>query len=193
MIDIIEKRIEILIGLLNEYLSNSENLLSIVSAISLIRKAMNTNNKLMICGNGGSAADAQHIAGEFICRFYKNRKPLPAIALTTDSSILTAISNDYSYGEVFSRQVSALGKLGDVLFGISTSGNSRNVLEAFKVAQKIGIQTILLTGANNGEILKYSDIVMKIPSTDTPRIQEIHLLIEHIICEVIESDIKEKN
>ncbi len=124
----------------------------------------------MICGNGGSAADAQHIAGEFVCRFYVDRKPMPAIALSTDTSILTSISNDYSYDDIFSRQVMAIGKSGDVLLGISTSGSSVNVLKAFKVAKELNIKALLFTGNVEREIARFSDIVIKAPSNDTPRI-----------------------
>lgn len=139
----------------------------------------------MICGNGGSAADAQHIAGEFVCRFYKDRETLPAIALTNDTSVSTSISNDYSYNDVFNRQVKGFRTQGDVLLGISASGSSGNVLEAFKVAGEIGIKTVPLTGQTEKDIANVSDIVIKTPSRDTPRIQEMHLLIEHIICEMV--------
>jgi D-sedoheptulose 7-phosphate isomerase len=161
----------------------------IYDTANLIVDAIKPGNKLMICGNGGSAADAQHIAGEFLCRFNKDREPLPAIALTADTSVLTSISNDYSYDYVFSRQVKALGKSGDVLLGISTSGSSVNVLEAFKLARTMGIKTTLLTGSTEKTIAAHSDIVIKAPSTDTPRIQEMHLLIEHIICEIVENEL----
>jgi len=179
---------------ISKTISNFQTLLSdeqmpkrITDVAWLIIDAIKSGNKLMICGNGGSAADAQHMAGEFICKFYQNRQPLPAVALTTDTSIITAISNDYSYNDIFSRQVRALGRKGDVLLGISTSGSSVNVLEAFKTAQEMGIQTVLLTGQSEKEIAKFSDIVVTTPSGDTPRIQEMHLLIEHIICEIVES------
>ena len=152
----------------------------------LIGRAIKSGNKLMICGNGGSAADAQHVAGEFLCRFCRDRAPLPAIALSTDTSVLTSISNDYSYDQVFSRQIEALGKSGDVLLGISTSGNSKNVFQAFQVAKEMGIQTILLTGALDGDIVNLGTVVVKVPSTDTPRIQEVHLVIEHLISEIVE-------
>jgi len=175
-------------------ISNFQTLLSdeqmqkkITDVAWLIIDAIKSGNKLMICGNGGSAADAQHMAGEFICKFYQNRQPLPAIALTTDTSIITAISNDYSYNDIFSRQVRAIGRKGDVLLGISTSGRSINVLESFKSAQGMGIKTVLLTGQTEKEIAKFSDIVITTPSGDTPRIQEMHLLIEHIICEIVEN------
>jgi D-sedoheptulose 7-phosphate isomerase len=162
---------------------------AIETACNLIIAAIKSGNKLMICGNGGSAADAQHIAGEFLCRFYKDRNPMPAIALTTDTSVLTSISNDYSYDEVFSRQVKGLGKKDDILLGISTSGSSKNVLKAFETAKQIGIKTILLTGEIERDIAMISDVVIKTPSSDTPRIQEMHLLIEHIICEIVEKEV----
>jgi len=184
---------------INETISNLQTLLSdetilkhITETAQLIVETIKSGNKLMICGNGGSAADAQHIAGEFLCRFYKDRDPLPAIALTTDTSIITAISNDYSYDQVFARQVKALGRKGDVLLGISTSGSSGNVLEAFKAARAMGIKTVLLTGASEKIIAVLSDVVIKTPSTDTPRIQEMHLLIEHIMCEIVEKELIKK-
>ncbi len=180
---------------INESISNLRVMLSDDSVIGrianfaeLIVDAVKSGNKLMICGNGGSAADAQHIAGEFICRFYKDREPLPAIALSTDTSVLTSIANDFSYDEVFSRQVKALGRKGDILLGISTSGSSNNILRAFETAKEIGIKTVLLTGEKEKDIAKISNIIIKVPSTDTPRIQEMHLVIEHIICEIVEEE-----
>jgi len=170
-------------------LSNDTTLEKIEDVAQTIISAIKFGNKLLICGNGGSAADAQHMAGEFVCRFYKDREPLPAIALTTDTSVITAISNDYAYDQIFARQVKALGKKGDILFGISTSGASKNILEAFKVAREMGIKTILLTGKEEKSIGPYSDIIIKTPSSDTPRIQEMHLLIEHIICELVETSL----
>jgi len=183
----IKSRIGKTISNFQTLLSDEPTLQEIEKAARLITDAVKAGNKLMICGNGGSAADAQHMAGEFICKFYQNRQPLPAIALTTDTSIITAISNDYSYNNVFSRQVRALGKKGDVLLGISTSGSSANVLEAFKTAHEMGIKTVLLTGQTEKDIAKFSDIGIATPSIDTPRIQEMHLLIEHIICEIVEN------
>lgn len=185
----IRNRIHETIDNLNKLLLDEQAMESISHAIDLIINAIKSGNKLLICGNGGSAADAQHIAGEFLCRFYKEREPLPAIALTTDTSILTSISNDYSYNEIFSRQVKGIGRYGDILFGISTSGSSKNIVHAFKTARQIGIKTILLTGRTEREIAQISDIVIKTPSADTPRIQEMHLLIEHIICEAIEEKV----
>jgi D-sedoheptulose 7-phosphate isomerase len=162
---------------------------SVVETAHMIIDAVLSGHKLLICGNGGSAADAQHMAAEFVGRFREDRIPLPALALSTDSSVLTAISNDYSYKFLFSRQVEAHGKEGDVLFGISTSGNSENVKYALETAGKIGISTVLLTGNRETNILPPADILIKVPSTDTPRIQEMHLIIEHVICEMVERNL----
>lgn len=185
----IKKRMQEAIENFNKLLQNKESIDTIFRAAELVVSAIKSGKKIMICGNGGSAADAQHIAGEFLCRFYKDRNPMPAIALSTDTSVLTSISNDYSYDEVFSRQVRGLGKNGDLLLGISTSGSSKNVFQAFNVAHTLGIKTILLTGEVEKEIASISDIVITTPSTDTPRIQEMHLLIEHIICEIVEKEV----
>lgn len=174
---------------LSKLMQDEQSISAIIRAADRIIAAVRSGNKLMVCGNGGSAADAQHIAGEFLCRFYKDRNPMPAIALTTDTSVLTSISNDYTYDEVFSRQVKGLGGKSDVLLGISTSGSSKNVYKAFEVAHNMEIKTILLTGEKSKEIAGISDIVIKTPSSDTPRIQEMHLLIEHIICEIVEKKI----
>ncbi|HHT9158266.1 MAG TPA: D-sedoheptulose-7-phosphate isomerase [Candidatus Brocadiaceae bacterium] len=185
----IKERIQEVICNFNMLLQDEWILNTIASAADLIVTAIRSGNKLMICGNGGSAADAQHIAGEFLCRFYNDRAPMPAIALTTDTSVLTSISNDYSFGEIFSRQVRGLGKEGDVLLSISTSGSSENVLQSFRAASGLGIKTILLSGATEREIATISNIVIKTPSSDTPRIQEMHLIIEHILCEIVEKEI----
>jgi D-sedoheptulose 7-phosphate isomerase len=182
----IKEKIEETIGNLQQVLRDSVLISAIGEAADLIGRAVKSGNKLMICGNGGSAADAQHVAAEFLCRFYKDRAPLPAIALSTDTSVLTSISNDYSYDRVFSRQIEALGKSGDILLGISTSGNSKNVLHAFQVAKEIGIHTVLLTGAVDGDVVNLATVAVRVPSTDTPRIQEIHLVIEHLISEIVE-------
>jgi len=159
-----------------------------ISAVGhVIYKTFKEGGKLLICGNGGSAADAQHIAAEFINRFRIERKPLPAIALTTDTSVLTSISNDYSFYDVFSRQVEALGKEGDILWGISTSGKSPNVIRAFEVAKSKGLVTIGLSGDFVDEMNRLCDYYISVPSRNTPRIQEVHLLIEHVICEIIDN------
>jgi D-sedoheptulose 7-phosphate isomerase len=145
-----------------------------------------TGNKVMLCGNGGSAADAQHIAAEFINRFKIERPPLPAIALTTDTSVITSIGNDYSYDEIFSKQVTGLGKNGDMLWGISTSGKSPNVLRALKAAKEKGLITAGFSGDYTEEMGKLCDYYIHVPSRNTPRVQEALLLVEHIICELID-------
>jgi len=142
--------------------------------------------KLLICGNGGSAADAQHIAAEFINRFRIERQPLPAIALTTDSSVLTSIGNDYDYVEIFSKQVKALGKKGDMLFAISTSGTSKNILLALKEAREKGVVTVGFSGDFREEMGRLCDHYIALPSRNTPRIQEVLLVVEHAICELID-------
>jgi D-sedoheptulose 7-phosphate isomerase len=182
-------RIQTTIQNLRHLFSDSAALGQIAETAEFIITAIKSGNKLLICGNGGSAADAQHVAGEFMCRFYRNREPLPAIAISTDTSVITSISNDYSYNDIFSRQIKALGKKDDVLLGISTSGSSGNVLQAFKTARAMEIKTVLLTGHAERDIAAYSDVIVKTPSVDTPRIQEMHLLIEHVICEIIENEL----
>lgn len=186
--DIIKEKISQTIANLQNLLMHEEYLRTIEKTADVITTAVKNGNKLLICGNGGSAADALHVVGEFLCRFKMERNPMPAIALNANVSVLTAIGNDYSYDAVFERQLRGLGKHGDVLMGISTSGLSKNILEAFKAARKMGIMTVLLTGEKEKSIAEVSDIVIKTPSTDTPRIQEMHLLIEHIICEIVEKD-----
>lgn len=155
-------------------------------AVEMIVNSMKVGGKLMLCGNGGSAADSQHIAAEFTGRFIKDRKPLPAMSLTTDTSALTCISNDYSFEHVFSRQVEALGKKEDILIGISTSGNSINVIKAFEIAKLQGIKTIGFLGNKGGKIKSLSDVSLLIPSNVTARIQEAHIFIGHIICQNVE-------
>lgn len=146
-------------------------------------------NKTLIAGNGGSAADAQHIAGEFVSKFYFDRPGLASLALTTDTSIITAIGNDYGYEKLFSRQVQANGVKGDMFIGISTSGNSANVVEALKECKEKGIITVGLTGASGGKMAELCDYCIKVPSNETPRVQEAHILIGHIICAVVEEAI----
>jgi D-sedoheptulose 7-phosphate isomerase len=143
-------------------------------------------NRIMFCGNGGSAADAQHLAAELSGRFYFDRKPLAAEALTVNTSYLTAVSNDYSFDDVYSRMVEGSGNEGDVLIGLSTSGNSENVVRAFRAAHLKGIITVGLTGESGGKLAELSDFIIRVPSGDTPRIQEAHIMIGHIICELIE-------
>jgi D-sedoheptulose 7-phosphate isomerase len=155
-------------------------------AVELIADSLKKNGKILFFGNGGSAADSQHIAAEFIGRFQKERRALAALALTTDTSILTALSNDYSFDVVFARQIEGLGQKNDVAFGISTSGNSSNVIEGIKAAKKMGMKTISLTGRDGGKLAKLTDISLIVPSDNTARVQESHLCIAHAICELVE-------
>ncbi|KAF1682953.1 MULTISPECIES: D-sedoheptulose 7-phosphate isomerase [unclassified Veillonella] len=152
------------------------------------KTALAAGNKVLFCGNGGSAADAQHLAAELIGRFQKERRSLASIALTTDTSILTAVANDYGYDEVFARQVEGLGRAGDVLIGISTSGNSANVVKAALKARDTGMHTIAFTGEGGGKLQDICDITLAIPSKVTARIQEMHILVGHIICELVEEE-----
>ena len=163
-----------------------DNLPKLLDMIKLISHAFEAGNKLFLFGNGGSAADAQHLAAEFVNRYVMDRPPLPAIALTTDTSILTSISNDFSFNEIFAKQLKALGKEGDVAFGISTSGNSSNIIKAFEVAKEMRMKIVALTGNDGGAIAKMADISLIVPSTSTPRIQEVHILVGHILCEMVE-------
>lgn len=161
----------------------------ITEAISIIVTAFNNGNKVLFCGNGGSAADAQHLAAEFSGRFYKDRKALPSEALHCNTSYLTAVANDYSYDVIYSRIIEGTGLKGDVLVGLSTSGNSGNILKAFEAAKEKGMTTIGFTGTTGGKMKAVSDILLNVPSTDTPRIQESHIMIGHIICQLVEEQI----
>lgn len=161
----------------------------IQEAINIIVTAFKAGNKVLFCGNGGSAADAQHLAAEFSGRFYKDRKALPAEALHCNTSYLTAVANDYSYDAIYSRIIDGIGNEGDVLIGLSTSGNSGNILKAFEVAKAKGVKTIGLTGATGGKMKDVSDVLLNVPSSDTPRIQESHIMIGHIICQLVEAEI----
>ena len=156
---------------------------------TICTESLSNGHKIMFCGNGGSAADAQHLAAELSGRFYFDRKPLAAEALTVNTSFLTAVSNDYSFEEVFARLVEGSGHAGDVLVGLSTSGNSENVIRAFQAAHRIGIITVGLTGESGGRLADFSDFIIRVPSSDTPRIQESHILIGHIICELVERNL----
>jgi len=161
----------------------------LAKAIEQMYQCVNAGSKVLACGNGGSAADAQHFAAELVGRFERERKEFGAIALTTDSSILTAVGNDYGYDEIFSKQVNALGKPGDILLAISTSGNSKNVIKAIEVAQKKGLTVIALTGKDGGvigQLMSANDINLCVPSERTARIQETHLLILHCLCDGID-------
>ena len=158
----------------------------VIIAIDKITNSLKNGGKIMVCGNGGSAADAQHMAGEFINRFKIERNPFPCISLTTDTSTMTAIGNDYSFDEVFSKQVEALGKQGDIFIGISTSGNSKNVIKASDLARKKGIYSICFLGKDGGKLRDACDLAIIVPANDTPRIQEGHELIMHMIVEIVE-------
>lgn len=165
-----------------------ENAAQASSAAQKITDCLKKGGKIMICGNGGSAADSQHFAAELAGRYKKERKALAAVSLTTDTSSLTAIGNDYGFERIFARQVEALGRKGDVLVALSTSGNSSNVLEAISAAKKAGMQVIGMTGASGGKMKSLCDLCICIPSSNTPRIQEAHITIIHIICETVENE-----
>ncbi|MDR1707235.1 D-sedoheptulose-7-phosphate isomerase [Dysgonomonas sp.] len=167
-------------------LSNHKVLKSINDAALMVVNAYKLNAKTLIAGNGGSAADAQHIAGEFVSRFYFDRPGIPSISLSTDTSIITAIGNDYGFDKLFARQVQALGNEGDVFIGITTSGNSENIIQALHSCKEQGLKSIILTGESGGKVSDLCDICIKIPSKVTPRIQEVHILVGHIICCIVE-------
>jgi D-sedoheptulose 7-phosphate isomerase len=181
---IIQKALRESIGIKEDFIK--ENTSKITFLAERIALALTSDRKLLLCGNGGSAADAQHIAAEFINRYELERPPLPAIALTTDTSILTSIGNDYSFDEIFSKQVKALGVEGDVLLAISTSGNSANVIGAVKAAKGLGIFTVGLTGGEGGQLTRLVDLSLVVKSNVTARIQEAHILVGHIICELVD-------
>lgn len=171
----------------------SQNVSNLMLLAQKIVSAFNNDRKLMICGNGGSAADAQHLAAEFVNRFILERPPLPALALTTDTSILTSIGNDYSFEEVFSKQIKALGQEGDVLLAISTSGNSANVLAAVKAARKQGIYAAGLFGNDGGKLADMVDLALVVRHSLTPRIQEVHIFCGHIVCQLVDYLLFQKN
>ena len=159
---------------------------TVIEASGMIASAFSEGNRLLIFGNGGSAADAQHLAAEFVNRFRIERPPLPALALTTDTSILTSIANDYSFNEVYVKQVKALGRPGDVAWGLTTSGNSPNVVTALSAARGLGMKTLAMTGSGGGEAKEAADLLMAVNSTVTARIQEVHITLGHIICELVD-------
>ncbi len=163
-----------------------DNIDRVIEASKLLADAFNSSNKLILFGNGGSAADASHIAGEFVNRFKKERPGLPAIALNTDTAILTAIANDYDYSEVFARQVKALAQEGDVVIAISTSGNSPNILKAVDAAKKKKLKIIVFTGAKGDKLAAKADYAFTVPSSNTPRIQETYFTLGHVLCQMVE-------
>jgi len=159
---------------------------TILQTVDAIVTAFKNGNKVWFCGNGGSAADAQHLAAEFSGRFYKDRQALPAEALHCNTSYLTAVANDYSYDVVYARIVEGIGNKGDVIVGLSTSGNSKNIIKAFEIGKQKGLVTVGFTGAGGGGMKALSDYLFNVPSTDTPRIQESHILVGHIVCQLVE-------
>ena len=170
-------------------LLDDQNIINMIDQISnVIYNCFLNEGKLMIAGNGGSAGDSQHVAAEFTGRFEKERKPLPAIALTTDTSALTAISNDYAFENIFSRQIIGLAKNNDIFLGLTTSGKSKNILNALSESKKRGVLTVSLCGSYSKELEKFSDYIISVPSNNTARIQECHLLILHIICSLVEKN-----
>ena len=179
----IKQSIEVIIKNFSELKDSAEKIQEIAN---ICIESLNNKGKILLCGNGGSAADAQHIAAELVVRYKKTRKGIPAIALTTDTSILTAIGNDFSAEKIFERQVEALGNEGDVLFALTTSGNSENVIQAVIKANSQGLKTIAITGEDGGKIKDYADITMKTPSKVTNNVQEMEIAIGHIVCEIIE-------
>lgn len=169
-----------------QLLQDEALLKTICDAIDVIVKAFRNGNRVYFCGNGGSAADAQHLAAEFSGRFYTDRKALPAEALHCNTSYLTAVANDYSFDVIYSRMIDGIGKNGDVLVGLSTSGNSANIVNAFNAAKKKEMFTIGFTGASGGKMKALCDYLINVPSTDTPRIQECHIMVGHVICQLVE-------
>jgi D-sedoheptulose 7-phosphate isomerase len=183
--DIIKSSIDV-----KQQLLADESLIHQIQTVTdVITKAFQNGNAVYFAGNGGSAADAQHLAAEFSGRFYKDRKALPSDALHCNSSYLTAVANDYSFDVIYARLLEGLAKPGDVLVGISTSGNSGNIVKAFEMAKTIGVTTIGFTGQNGGKLKDLGDYLINIPSNTTPRIQESHILVGHIICELVEINI----
>jgi D-sedoheptulose 7-phosphate isomerase len=188
MIPAIRRAVAESLELKKAFFQNNEELIARVARE--ISAALESGRKVLLFGNGGSAADAQHIAAEWIGRFQRERRPLPAIALTTDTSILTAIANDYGFDEVFSRQLKALGRKGDIAVAISTSGNSPNVLLAAEAAREIGMITVALTGGDGGKLGPKAQYHLNVPHRLSARIQEVHIMIGHILCELADDDMK---
>jgi D-sedoheptulose 7-phosphate isomerase len=186
MTDLLHKHLQQSIDTFTTVLHDDAIHKSVIEAAHITAKSLKNGGKLLVCGNGGSAADAQHLVAEFVCRLVADRAALRAIALTTDSSILTSISNDYGYDRVFSRQVEALGQPGDVLIVISTSGNSPNCLRALETARELDLTTIALTGNTGGSMASLADIHINVPGKITANVQECHLALEHIFCALVE-------
>jgi D-sedoheptulose 7-phosphate isomerase len=188
MIDHIRKIISASIAVKQKILLDETMMKTIIQVVDAIVKAFKTGNRVYFAGNGGSAADAQHLAAEFSGRFYTDRLALPAEALHCNTSYLTAVANDYSYDEVYARLIRGIARPGDVLVGLSTSGNSGNIVKAFETAREKKVITVGFTGESGGKMKTLSDYLFNVPSTDTPRIQESHILLGHIICELVEKE-----
>lgn len=185
----IDRQLELTQGLMASMLADDKLLSTVESVARACVKAFSSGNKVLLAGNGGSAADAQHIAGEFVSRFAFDRPGLPAIALTTDTSVLTAVGNDYGYGRLFSRQIESLAMPGDVFFAYSTSGESPNILEALAAAKARQVECVAMTGSRGGPMNDLCDYLLAVPSPDTPKIQEGHAVLGHIICGLVEQNV----
>ncbi len=184
--DKIREIIQASVDVKTKVLADEQLLKTVMDCVNVIVSAFEKGNKVLFCGNGGSASDAQHLAAEFSGRFYTDRNALPAEALHCNTSYLTAVANDYGYDVVYSRLVNGIGNRGDVLVGLTTSGNSRNIIAAFETAKEKEMVTIAFTGESGGEIKAHTDLLINIPSDDTPRIQECHITLGHIICQLVE-------
>ena len=193
MDNLIKNAIQNSIDVKRAILQNESLLQTIEQVAKTMIETLKRGNAVFWCGNGGSAADAQHLAAELSGRFYYDRQPLPSEALHCNTSYLTAVANDYGYEVVYSRLIAGLGKKGDLLVGLSTSGNSQNILNAFEKAKELGITTVAMTGETGGKMASKADFFVNVPSTDTPRIQESHITIGHILCEIIEATLFPKS
>jgi len=186
MLEKIKNIISESIDVKNKVLADKILIKTVEEIVTVIVDAFKNGNRIYFCGNGGSAADAQHLAAEFSGRFYRDRDALPAEALHCNTSYMTAVANDYSYDVIYSRLIKGIAHKGDVLIGLSTSGNSKNIIKAFETAKEKGVITIALTGESGGQMKSLSDYLLNVPSKDTPRIQESHILLGHIICQLVE-------
>ena len=186
-IQFLQSKIQASIDLKTKLMQDQNTLQTVIDVCNEIIQCYSKQGKVLWCGNGGSAADAQHLSAELTGRFYYDRQPLSSEALHVNTSYITAVANDYSYEQIYARLIKGVGKPGDILIGLSTSGNSGNVMEAFKVANEMGMITVGLTGNNGGKMKDVVKYLIDIPSTDTPRIQECHMLLGHSICEIVES------
>ena len=191
MEDIIAKVLQEAVSVKEDFIE--KNISRLIQLAEHVSDAFGNGKKLMLCGNGGSAADAQHLAAEFVNKFQIERPPLPALALSTDTSIITSVANDYTYEEVFSKQIRALGVTGDILLAISTSGKSVNILSAARTARERGIYTVGFLGGDGGEMLKLVDLALVVESYHTPRVQEVHILAGHLLCELVEHILFRRN